>query len=417
MKRLRRAFVCLLCGSLLSTTLATGFQARTGTNYKGTNPSVRQESGNSFFALHDETRLGSRFSRSTLQDSWRQREQIRLPPFMVWTSLRQKDFESCLPKGVSVRPVGRQGYVVSDVTDYLGFAVRLSIQSGRLRNEVPRFSRVGEPDPGPPDASQKEILKKLAEIIVNLIYRPLWPGVDETYRDAALLDPNEIKRLLPNGWNPNGPVPRPFGPGFWIILCDPKPPCVRPEEPTPETVPDCKEEQDEVDRLLERIKALEAEIQEGNDLLSILLQIKAGKEALDAALAAMTLMAGLTAPIALTAGTATTAILGGTVGLAAGLAIVLPALMIYAATQLLDITLLNPLINWLKRQIAKLEKMLASYNRGLQDALNELAACKKKAAEAKQRNTDAFQNYINVLLPLYYECLKRRKCWRVWVPK
>ncbi|MGQ0761633.1 MAG: hypothetical protein ACT4OT_06400 [Acidobacteriota bacterium] len=412
-KRLRRLLVSVLTLAFVTTGLVT----QAPESKSGAKERYDAQLANRPVVVGTRASFATQGPAVKTKDAWRRAQHERLPPFMVWTSLRLRDFESCLPAEATARPVGRQGYVVSNLTDYLAFAIRLSIISGRLRNEVPRFSRVGERDPGPPDASQKELFKKLAEIIVNLIYREPWPAGGEPFPEAALLDQEEVKRLLPNGWNPNGPVPQPFGPGFWIIMCDPKPPCVRPEEPTPETVPDCKAERDEVDRLLDKIRALENEIEQGNDLLAILEQIKAGKEAIDAAIAAMALMAGLTAPIALTPGTATAAIAAGPAGIAAGLAIVLPALAIYVATQLLDITLLNPLMNWIKGKIADLKRIMANYERGLKDALADLAACKKKAAEAKQRNTDAFQNYINVLLPAYYECLKKRKCRRVWIPK
>lgn len=418
MKRFRRLFVCLLCVSLLSTTLVTQFQSSAKGKGEPSGSLVRKESGDSFLRFREGIGFESGLSSPALFGALPQREQVKLPPIMVWTSLRQRDFEACLPPGATVRAVGREGYVISNLTDYISFTVHLSIQSGRLRNEVPRFSRPGARDPGPPDAQYKELLIKVAEILVNIIFRPPWPADGDKFPEGPLPDPEKIRKLLPNGWDPNGPVPQPFGQGgFWILECTPKPPCVRPEEPTPETVPDCKKEQDEVDRLLAKIVFLESEIAKGQELVDILLKIKAGLDIVDHAAAAMTLIAGLTAPIATTAGAATMAIAGGAAGITAGLAIVALPLAIYAISQLLDLTILNPIINYLKRQIAEIQRMLASYKRGLKDALDELAACKKKAAEAKQRNTDAFQNYINVLLPRFYDCLQQRKCRRRWVPK
>lgn len=347
-----------------------------------------------------------------------QKAQTRIPPFVVWTSMSQRDIQTCLPSGATAQAQRDGGYLISGLTDYISFGVHLGVQTGKSRAEFPRFSREGGRDPGPPDARIKAQLLSMAHIIVNLIYRPQWRGGGGNFPPGPIPSPEDIRKLLPNGWNLNGPVPQPDGDGGdWTEACSPRTPCVRPQEPTPETAPDCKAERDKVDELLDKIKAIEASIAEGKEILSWLQKFKAGTDVLDDVMALLTLIAGLTAPIALTPGTATMAIAGGVPGIIAGLSIVAGSLLIYALKKFFDVTILNPLISYVKSQLAELDGLLKSVNVDLQNALKDLQACKTKAAEVKQQNTEAFQKFISIDLPAYYACLKQRNCKRRWVPK
>jgi outer membrane murein-binding lipoprotein Lpp len=403
MQKFRPLLVCLLCVSLFLTNLAFTFHGNTK-NENEVIDSVVQREINFIFS----SPLG--FPNGL---------QTRIPPFVVWTSMSLRDVQACLPSGATAQANRDGGYLISGLTDYISFGVHLGVQTGRVRADFPRFSREGGRDPGPPDARIKAQLLAMAHIIVNLIYRPQWrAGGGRNFPPGPIPSPDDVRKLLPNGWNQNGPVPQPDGDGGdWTEACSPTTPCVRPQEPTPETAPDCKAELDKIDELLDKIKAVEASIEEGKNLLSWLQKIKAGADILDDIMAALTLIAGLTAPIALTPGTATMAIAGGAAGITAGLAIVAAPLAIYLLKKLFDITILNPLINYVKSQLAELNAALDNLNADLQKALKDLQDCKTKAAEVKQKNTEAFQKFISVDLPAYYKCLKQRKCKRTWKPK
>lgn len=401
MQKLRPLLVFLLIVSLFSTNLAFTFQGKT-------------ESENDVIGYVVQKEVNFIFSSALVFPN---SLQTRIPSFVVWTSMSQRDLQACLPRGATAQVQRDGGYLVSGITDYISFGVQLGVQTGRVHADFPRFSREGGRDPGPPDARIKAQLVSMAHIIVNLIYRPQWRG-GGNFPPGPIPSPEDVRKLLPNGWNQNGPVPQPDGDGGdWTEACNPRTPCVRPQEPTPETVPDCKAERDKVDDLLDKIKAVEDSIEQGKELLSWLQKIKAGADVLDDVMAALTLIAGLTAPIALTPGTATMAIAGGVPGITAGLAIVAGSLLVYLIKKIFDLTILNPLINYVKSQLAELNAALDSLNTDLQNALKDLQACKTKAAEVKQQNTAAFQKFISVDLPAYYACLKQRKCKRTWKPK
>ncbi|GEM_PF-5656138 len=403
MKKYRPLFVFLLSVSFLSTNLAFTFHTNTKSENAVAGSLIQREVNFNF-----PTYLP--FSNKS---------QTRIPPFMVWSSLSQRDLEACLPQGATAQAQRDGGFLISGLTDYISFGVHLGVQTGRKRADFPRFSREGGRDPGPPDRRIKDQILSMAHIIVNLIYRPQWRGrAGGNFPPGPIPSPEEVYKLLPNGWNLNGPVPQPDGDGGdWTEACSRITPCVRPQEPTPETAPDCKAELDKIDELLDKIKAVEDSIEEGKNILSWLQKIKAASDVLDDILAALTLIAGLTAPIALTPGTATIAIAGGVAGITAGLATVAGSLLIYLIKKLFDVTILNPLINYVKSQLAELNTALDSLNTDLQNALKDLQACKTKAAEVKQKNTEAFQKFIAVDLPAFYKCLKQRKCKRRWVPK
>jgi len=403
MQKYRPLLVFLLSVSLLSTSLAFAFHSSAKSESVVPNSLIQREIN--FVSSSSPLIFSSRF-------------QTRIPPFVVWTSMSLRDLQACLPQGATAQAQRDGGYLITGLTDYISFGVHLGVQTGRGRADFPRFSREGGRDPAPPDARIKAQLLAMAHIIVNLIYRPQWRAGGGNFPPGPIPSPQEVRNLLPNGWNPNGPVPQPDGDGGdWAESCDPITPCVRPQEPTPETVPDCKAELDKIDELLDKIKAVEESIEQGKDILSWLQKFKAGTDILDDIMAALTLIAGLTAPIALTPGTATVAIAGGVVGITAGIAIVTAPLVIYLLKKLFDVTVLNPLINYVKNQLALLNTALNNLNADLQNALKDLQACKTKAAEVKQKNTEAFQKFISVDLPAFYACLKQRKCKRTWKPK
>jgi hypothetical protein len=192
------------------------------------------------------------------------------------------------------------------------------------------------------------------------------------------------------------------GGGKWVAYCEPQAPCVRPLEPNPEDVDDCKKEQAEVDRLLEKVKYWGDQVKGAGDLLTTLELLKTGSDTTEGVVFVISVYAVMTCPL----------------GPAVGLVAVVGTVTVYKIVkELIDFFALDLAIAEVKRQLADLKRIYNGYVRGLNDAYAELRACRKKAAEAAQRNTAAFQKFIDVDLPAYYECLKRRKCGRRWAPK
>jgi hypothetical protein len=332
--------------------------------------------------------------------------------FMVWTELSQSDLESVLPRGATIRLAERNGYLVGGVTDHVQFASDVGALTGQKRMRLPRFGREGQCDPGELPARVKEWATDLAQLVHDIIYFPDPPAGAGQVPPGPLPKPEEIKALLPKGWVGNGPVPPPpGGGGGWEVGCEPQSPCVRPQEPTPQTVDDCKREQEEVDVLLERYLFWEKMLELVQQMEAVVRSGKAISDGLDGPLLVMAGYAAATTPYYVTAAGA---IAGGPLG---GLVLVAPLLVTYITKKIINYVFLNNQIEELKKQMDLVKAAARSYFNGYNDALRELEACKKKAADTEAANTAAFQNFINVLLPAYYECLKRRKCRRTWNPK
>ena len=323
---------------------------------------------------------------------------------MTWTALSLDDIKSCLADGGTVQRQGK-GFLVSGIKNPAAFAVNLGVLSQTKGIDVPRFSRAGQRDPGPPSKEMQALALRFAGVVVNIMqagaanFRGPWPN-------GPLPNPRRVAEQLQAAGIQidEGPiVPRPKGPGRWVLICNPGPPCVRPEEPTAQDVPDCADERAEVDRVREWLDAYDQSIATGEELLASYETVDDVSSAVDATVAILTLAAIATGPLGLGAGAAFAV---GSMGFKVDM----------LKNLLFDIGL-HATIDRIKSQLAKLRRERALFEKALAEALAALEACLKKADDVRAANAAAWQNYFNVLLPEYYNCLKARRCRRVWVPK
>lgn len=340
-----------------------------------------------------------------------------MPPFLIWTDLSQRDIQSILPRGATVtvdsgakvgglvsrsgsvqrNSVGRNKFVISGLTNLVQFAVDIGMKSTEKNAGIPGFGKIGAKAPKQISPQIQDLINRLGELIHDMIYAPPVPKPREPFPPGLVPDLFEIQKLLPGGFDRRKDPP-PFGGGYWEYYCEPTDPCVRPAEPIPEDVDDCKDEQDEIDRLLAKYKYWQDALDLARKQLAFLQGLKLGDDAVDGAIGVLIIYAGVAGPVG-------------------SMAAVVPAAVAYVVKQIIDYNTLSAAIEIQERQIADLERIANSYRKGLNDAYAAWRACRKKAAETEQANSEAFQKFINVDLPAYYACLERRKCRRRWVPK
>lgn len=321
---------------------------------------------------------------------------------MTWTSLSKSDIEDCLKEGGTVQPQGK-GYLVTGIKNPAAFGVNLGLLAQTRNVDVPRFSRPGQRDPGPPSKEMRALGLAFAGVVANIMqgaagnFRGPWPvgPLPNPRKVAEMLNAAGIQ--LDGGQQPA----RPKGPGRWMLVCNPGPPCVRPEEPKAQDVPDCAAEYAEISRVQEWLDAYNNSIDVGKELLAQYLKAQSISQAVDVTVAVLTIAAIATGPL----------------GFMAGAAFAAPALIVDFFKQLLFDNGLQYLIDYIKAQLEELARQKAFFEKALAEALAALEACLKKAAEAAEAaNAAAWQNYFNVLLPEFYKCLDARRCRRVWVP-
>lgn len=318
----------------------------------------------------------------------------RMPPFLIWTTLGQRDIEEVLPRGATVKPEGRNSYLLTGVTDVLQFAIDIGLKAAERNVEPPGFSRQGAAAPVPLSARHRELISQLAQVIHDIIYAPADPRPKEPFPKGLIPDPALIQQLLGPGFDKGKKPPDGKG-GKWEEYCEPTEPCVRPTDPLPEDVPDCSDQQKEVDYLLEKVQHWDAQVRIARENQAFLAGMKIGSNITDGVIVFITVCV---------------VVAGGPAGALGGVAI-------GVMKRLLEFPTLDLAIALQEAQLADIMRIYLSYYRGLQDAYAELRKCREQAADAEARNSAAFQNFINVLLPEYYKCLEQRKCRRRWVPK
>lgn len=401
MKRFRKLFVCLLSVSLLSTTLVTQFQASASGNNESAGSLARQGSNSPLLRLRQSGRFEGVLLSSSLFNALTQREQERtpqrIPPFMVWSSLSQRDVESLLPRGAIVQVQRDGGYLVSGVTDAIEFGLNLGAKSTERRADDPRIGKQGTSDPKTISPRIRAIANKIGQVLHDILYGPKNPGKRELFPQGPIPEPETVQE----GFDPTKDPPVTGG-GKWVYFCEPAAPCVRPTEPNPEDVDDCKREQAEVDYLASKLNEFSNWIETTEDALTGLDELEAIADTAEGIWLTLAIYAALTCPI----------------GAAAGIVIVAGPLTVGKILKgIFDVAKIAAARLLLQKQLADFKRIYNSYLKGYNDALAELRACRQKAAEAAGRNTAAFQKFINVDLPAYYDCLKQRKCRRRWVPK
>lgn len=330
---------------------------------------------------------------------------FQMPPFPVWTGLGQRDMDEILPRGATARMEGadRHGnkYLVTGITDLIAFAVDFGARSAQRNAGVPGVGKPGATAPLQLDSRAKDAMSKLAEAMNIVTYAKKVPADPRNpFPVGPLPNPQLIILERPAGFDLNREPISAIG-GRWVRYCEPVTPCARPAEPIPEDVSDCAAEHAEVDRLIEKIDAINQNIKAAQALKEMLEFAESAGNAMDVATLLMAGFAVATCPVSpLTCAVLVGGYLGGYKAAKAALA---------------DLTL-SQSIQAVQRQIDELRRVRSLYMQGLSDAYRELENCRTAAAAAEGRNTAAFQRYITVDLKAYYDCLKLRRCgWR-WIP-
>ena len=316
-----------------------------------------------------------------------------------------------MASSAQVNALGKGGYLVSGIEEPLEFARELALLAGESDFSVPRFSREGEPDPGGMTPMQEELLLVLYGHAINMLDErpaPPGPGLPDVpnpfdYEFSVFPTYGTYAGLLDGGL---GDQPLPAPGGKWMKQCLATEPCVRPTAPDPPEIDDCSDLLRDINVLQAWLDAWEAEVLKRQAQLDGLEVLDSGLHYTGWAMGAMTVAAILSAPASLPV---TLAFIASSTSLT--------LLLVDIAGDVAQDLLIDDVMGRVQRDLANAKKERDDAQDRLDRANDLYNECIAAQAAAQENPSPAFLDYINNLLPAYFDCLKKQNtCLWVWVP-